>query len=124
MPVPRSEPLSPSPSPPKSLSPPSTKKFGRPPSRRYQPGAFTASQSGSHLSSSDHSAADRYALPPDFKAWGGGNDDPEPDDHLHNPDPARDRHHDKAGTIFTKRGLMNVGALAILAAALLTLFAG
>ncbi|PWN50880.1 concanavalin A-like lectin/glucanase, partial [Violaceomyces palustris] len=60
----------------------------------------------------------------DWKLWGAGLGDSEPDDYLHNPDPARDRKGDHTGTIFTWRGLMNIGSLALLAAGLLTLFAG
>jgi hypothetical protein len=45
----------------------------------------------------------------------------EPDDFLHNPDPKRDRIHDRGGTIFTARGLANVGCLVILALGIITL---
>lgn len=45
----------------------------------------------------------------------------EPDDYLHNPDPKRDRKNDKGGTIFTARGLMNLGCLLFLAAGMITL---
>lgn len=45
----------------------------------------------------------------------------EPDDYLHNPDPRRDRKNDAGGTIFTARGLMNLGCLFFLAAGLITL---
>ena len=48
-------------------------------------------------------------------------DYPEPDDDLHNPDPKRDRDYDSGGTLFTMRGLMNLGCLAILAIALVGL---
>lgn len=41
--------------------------------------------------------------------------DTESDDFLHNPDPRRDRINDKGGTIFTARGLANVGCLFIFA---------
>lgn len=40
--------------------------------------------------------------------------DPETDDYLHNPDPRRDRVNDKGGSIFTSRGLANLGCLLIL----------
>ncbi|KAF8269632.1 glycoside hydrolase family 16 protein [Lactarius quietus] len=49
---------------------------------------------------------------------------PEPDDHLHNPDPKRDRHYDSGGHIFTSRGVANLGCLFILAAGMTMLFAG
>lgn len=42
-------------------------------------------------------------------------------DYLHNPDPKRDRKSDRGGSIFTARGLMNLGCLAILISGLLTL---
>ena len=46
---------------------------------------------------------------------------PEPDDHLHNPDPKRDRHYDSGGHIFTPRGIANLGCLFILAAGMMML---
>ncbi|KAF9451019.1 glycoside hydrolase family 16 protein [Macrolepiota fuliginosa MF-IS2] len=49
---------------------------------------------------------------------------PEQDDYLHNPDPKRDRKSDKGGTIFTSRGIANLGCLFLLVAAMLMLFAG
>ncbi|KAI0269100.1 glycoside hydrolase family 16 protein [Russula aff. rugulosa BPL654] len=48
----------------------------------------------------------------------------EPDDHLHNPDPKRDRHYDAGGSIFTARGIANLGCLLILVTGMLLLFAG
>lgn len=48
-------------------------------------------------------------------------DDPESDDFLHNPDPRRDRKCDQGGTIFTGRGLANLGCLFILSLGILTL---
>jgi hypothetical protein len=45
----------------------------------------------------------------------------EPDDHLHNPDPKRDRHYDSGGHIFTSRGIANLGCLFILAAGMMML---
>ncbi|KAH9898330.1 glycoside hydrolase family 16 protein [Cubamyces lactineus] len=51
-------------------------------------------------------------------------DGPEPDDGLHNPDPARDRKVDKGGHIFSGRGLVNLGCLLILFCGMLALFAG
>lgn len=49
---------------------------------------------------------------------------PEPDDYLHNPDPKRDRRSDRGGSIFTLRGLENIGCIAVLVLALMALFAG
>jgi hypothetical protein len=45
----------------------------------------------------------------------------EPDDYLHNPDPRRDRKNDAGGTIFTARGIANLGCLLLLFLCLLTL---
>ena len=55
-------------------------------------------------------------MSPDPSSWG-GNLSPnsrEPDDELHNPDPRRDRKSDQGGTIFTARGISNLGCLVIL----------
>jgi hypothetical protein len=65
----------------------------------------------------------QYSLAPDPQAWG-SNISPnyvEPDDYLHNPDPRRDRKNDAGGTIFTYRGLTNVGCLSLLCVGLVTL---
>lgn len=55
-------------------------------------------------------------MSPDPASWGGGLtvDYREPDDHLHNPDPRRDRKSDMGGTIFTWRGISNLGCLLFL----------
>ncbi|KAL0576050.1 hypothetical protein V5O48_005931 [Marasmius crinis-equi] len=50
--------------------------------------------------------------------------DPEADDIIHNPDPARDRRSDFSFTIFSARGWGNVFVLVVLVAGLLMLFAG
>ena len=54
-------------------------------------------------------------------AAGSGINQQEPDDYLHNPDPRRDRKNDRGGTIFTSRGLANLGCLFILITGLTTL---
>jgi beta-glucan synthesis-associated protein KRE6 len=46
---------------------------------------------------------------------------PEPDDDLHNPDPRRDRMNDSGGTVFTFRGIQNVGCLVFLVLGMMTL---
>ncbi|KIJ64320.1 glycoside hydrolase family 16 protein [Hydnomerulius pinastri MD-312] len=46
---------------------------------------------------------------------------PEPDDYLHNPDPKRDLKNDEGGTIFTARGIANLGCLFLLSASCLVL---
>ncbi|KZT64609.1 glycoside hydrolase family 16 protein [Daedalea quercina L-15889] len=50
--------------------------------------------------------------------------DPELDDALHNPDPVRDAALERTCNPFSSRGWINISALIILVAALLTLFAG
>ncbi|KAI9451210.1 hypothetical protein BJY52DRAFT_1215140 [Lactarius psammicola] len=49
------------------------------------------------VSSPAPSIADKFSLAPDPAEWGSGAltmTIPEPNDHLHNPDPKRDRHYD------------------------------
>lgn len=45
----------------------------------------------------------------------------EADDHLHTPDPRRDRKIDQGGTIFTCRGIANLGCLLFLGLGMATL---
>lgn len=78
----------------------------------------------SQVSTVPHSApsnASHYAYPDP--------NTPEPDDWLHNPDPVKDRSgsgafRDSTGSLFTLRGLMNMGVLILLALGLLMLFGG
>ncbi|KAH8829108.1 beta-glucan synthesis-associated protein [Flagelloscypha sp. PMI_526] len=73
------------------------------------------------------SISNKFSLSADPAAWGSSNlysNVPEADDALHNPDAKRDRTVDHGGTMFTARGLMNLGCLAFLAIGLVTLFAG
>lgn len=65
----------------------------------------------------------QFSLAPDPREWGAAlsMNVAEPDDILHNPDPKRDRRNDRGGTIFTARGLANLGCLFILVAGILTL---
>ena len=68
------------------------------------------------MQQSSHTEDFQFAMSPDPSSWG-GNLSPnfrEPDDELHNPDPRRDRKSDKGGTIFTARGIANLGCLFIL----------
>ncbi|CCO27401.1 Eukaryotic translation initiation factor 2 subunit alpha Short=eIF-2-alpha [Rhizoctonia solani AG-1 IB] len=71
------------------------------------------------------SVTSKYMLTPDPSKWGTNVhlNVPEPDDHLHNPDPRRDRLNDAGGSIFNPRGLANLGCLLILALMLTGLFA-
>lgn len=59
----------------------------------------------------------QYSLSPSPAQWGMPlhMNNAEPDDFLHNPDPRRDRKNDPGGTIFTLRGLANLGCLVVLA---------
>ncbi|KAN0121672.1 beta-glucan synthesis-associated protein [Russula decolorans] len=72
------------------------------------------------------SISDKFSLSPDPASWGSdlSPNHPEADDFLHNPDPKRDRNNDKGGSIFTSRGLSNLGCLSLLILTLLGLFAG
>ncbi|KAI0789619.1 beta-glucan synthesis-associated [Abortiporus biennis] len=72
------------------------------------------------------SISDKFSLAPDPSSWGGNLDVNfrEPDDSLHTPDPKRDYKTDKGGTIFTFRGIANLGCLLILGIGLTMLFAG
>ncbi|KAF8737204.1 Glycoside hydrolase family 16 protein, partial [Rhizoctonia solani] len=71
------------------------------------------------------SVTSKYMLTPDPSKWGTNVylNVPEPDDHLHNPDPRRDRLNDAGGSVFNPRALVNLGCLLILALALTGLFA-
>lgn len=79
------------------------------------------SQRGSDYPSS---LSEKYSLAPSPAQWGLQLNDPEPDDELHNPAPHRDRLNDKGGSIFTSRGIANLGCLFILVAGITMLFAG
>ena len=69
------------------------------------------------------SLASKFALSPHPGQWDPAllSQRPEADDYLHNPDPRRDRLTDSAGSILTRRGLVNIGCLAVLASALVCL---
>ncbi|KAF7974658.1 hypothetical protein HWV62_11544 [Athelia sp. TMB] len=77
-----------------------------------------------HDSATTLSLSDKYSLAGDHSSWAADLSYAEADDVLHNPDPTRDRRTDLSGTIFTCRGLTNVGCLALLVLAVITLFAG
>ncbi|KAG1715994.1 hypothetical protein ID866_1159 [Astraeus odoratus] len=68
----------------------------------------------------------QFSLSPDPQLWGAdiSPNHPEPDDYLHNPDPRRDRKHDRGGSVLTYRGLTNLGCLLVLTTGLVALFAG
>ncbi|KAH9944099.1 glycoside hydrolase family 16 protein [Epithele typhae] len=80
----------------------------------------------SGLDSMNTSLAEKYSLSPDPSSWGAdvSFNHPEDDDSLHNPNPKRDHRADKGGSVFTARGLMNLGCILFLATAILMLFAG
>ncbi|ORY27881.1 beta-glucan synthesis-associated protein-domain-containing protein [Naematelia encephala] len=95
--------------------------------RRYGPTASTApvGPNAALLGSPNTSVSDKQQFGQDTTAWGQGLDsNPEADDYLHNPDPKRDRKNDRGGTIFTSRGIINIGCLFLLLLCLITLFAG
>ncbi|KAG8884997.1 hypothetical protein FRB97_002504 [Tulasnella sp. 331] len=103
---------------------------GPPAGSQVRPNASLMVPSGKGQSLKTKSSNDgilgKFFLRQDPSSWGAeiGPNHPEPDDHLHNPDPRRDRKNDEGGTIFTSRGIANLGCLAILACGLVTLFAG
>ncbi|KIK67788.1 glycoside hydrolase family 16 protein [Collybiopsis luxurians FD-317 M1] len=72
------------------------------------------------------SVSNKFSLPADPAAWGSNlsANYPENDDYLHNPDVRRGKIVDHVGTVFTGRGLANVGFLLLLCGALLLLFIG
>jgi len=72
------------------------------------------------------SISDKFSLSADPKSWGADVSPAyaEADDYLHNPDPKRDRKNDHGGSIFTWRGLANIGTIIVLVTALIVLFAG
>ncbi|KAL5519142.1 hypothetical protein ACEPAH_825 [Sanghuangporus vaninii] len=105
--------------------------FAQGPTLRSQPSSTSLNETpyaaaGSSKASIAPSISDKFSLAPDPSSWGAEIEPnfKEPDDWLHNPDPRRDRKIDKGGTIFTSRGLANLGCLLILVMGLVTLFAG
>ncbi|KAG9047513.1 hypothetical protein FS837_002098 [Tulasnella sp. UAMH 9824] len=108
-----------------SLLPPSARGPGGPPSPQRN-GSLAPPGAMNHTLKHKSSDSSMYGLGTDPSFWGAdlAHNVPEPDDHIHNPDPRRDRKNDKGGTIFTSRGIANLGCLFLLAAMLLTLFAG
>ncbi len=59
----------------------------------------------------------QYILPVDATYFDG----PEADDKLHTPDPVRDHKRDGGGTVFTARGIVNLGCTFFLVAVMLGL---
>ncbi|KAG1758982.1 glycoside hydrolase family 16 protein [Suillus occidentalis] len=84
------------------------------------------SSAGRTASLQEQSISDKFSLSPDPSSWGAtlAMNLEEPDDELHNPDPRRDRNNDRGGSVFTYRGLTNLGCLIFLAVGMVTLFAG
>lgn len=84
------------------------------------------SSAGRTASLQEQSISDKFSLSPDPSSWGAtlAMNLEEPDDELHNPDPRRDRKNDRGGSVFTYRGLTNLGCLIFLAVGMITLFAG
>ncbi|THH13369.1 hypothetical protein EW146_g6838 [Bondarzewia mesenterica] len=122
-----------------NLLPPSTRGQGGvqaalvqgPPSLRSMNSSASLTESpypntSGRNASSTSSIADKFSLSPDPSSWGAdlSPNVREPDDFLHNPDPKRDRKNDQGGNIFTYRGFINLGCLAIIALGIFALFAG
>ncbi|KAG2150172.1 glycoside hydrolase family 16 protein [Suillus cothurnatus] len=84
------------------------------------------SSAGRSVSLQEQSISEKFSLSPDPSSWGAtlAMNLEEPDDELHNPDPRRDRQNDRGGSVFTYRGLTNLGCLIFLAVGMVTLFAG
>lgn len=87
---------------------------------------FGAAASRIPPGSQANSLSDKFSLSPDPRLWGAdiSLNHPEPDDDLHNPDPRRDRRHDRGGGVLTCRGLSNLGCLTVLCLGLVALFGG
>lgn len=68
-------------------------------------------------------APQQFSLSPNPHEWGANLslEYKEADDYIHNPDPKRDRNTDQGGTVFTYRGLTNLGCLSILVIGLVSL---
>ncbi|KAG1828322.1 glycoside hydrolase family 16 protein [Suillus variegatus] len=106
--------------------------FARPPpSLRSTQSYHTLSESpyssaGRTVSLQEQSISEKFSLSPDPSLWGAtlAMNLEEPDDELHNPDPRRDRKNDRGGSVFTYRGLTNLGCLIFLAVGMVSLFAG
>ncbi|PPQ86654.1 LOW QUALITY PROTEIN: hypothetical protein CVT25_006838 [Psilocybe cyanescens] len=98
---------------------PSINQFSRQSKRNS--GSTTHSNPNSHGGRS--STGHPFSLSPSPAQWGTPllMNSSEPDDFLHNPDPRRDRKNDSVGSIFTGRGLANLGCLSFLALGCLTL---
>lgn len=100
-------------SPPPALAPPNAPLLAR-------------SINGSADSLAHSSISNKFSLSPYPETWGAPllMTHPEPDDDLHNPDAKRDRTYEQTGSVFTMRGLQNIGCLSILILGMLLLFAG
>ncbi|GAC98949.1 glycoside hydrolase [Pseudozyma hubeiensis SY62] len=115
------------------------------PRRPYTPGSFTngprtplsatASPSASYFDEKKLSGASASSLDlpkslspsmtgHDFKMWGDYDAESEPDDYLHEPDSEKDRKASNAKQMFSPRGLLNIGTLAIIGLGLMVLFGG
>lgn len=72
----------------------------------------------------NHTISDKYSLSADPATWGSNlyPNVPEPDDALHSPDARKGKYREhSSGSMLTRRGMANLGCLALLLAALLTL---
>ncbi|CAK5280160.1 unnamed protein product [Mycena citricolor] len=101
--------------------------FARPPQSTNSSESGYSSQSPYNVpgnrTSADSYIVEKYSLAPDPASWGTDLSRPEADDVLHNAD-KRDSRKGNRGSIFTGRGIANLGCLFVLCAGLVTLFAG
>nr|ODN86871.1 glucosidase [Cryptococcus depauperatus CBS 7841] len=104
-----------------------THKYG--PSASGQHESYLPGPGGQSRRHSDHSAVSGSSGMhskqgvADPMGWGAMTGGPEDDDYMHNPDPKNDKKYDR-GTIFTIRGITNIGCLILLVLCLVTLFGG
>ncbi|KAI0036622.1 beta-glucan synthesis-associated protein [Vararia minispora EC-137] len=108
-----------------SRSPSNASKASSTPSITGSPYPSTPSLRSHQSPMVSGSMTEKYSISPDFTTWGNDltMDYKEEDDLLHNPDPRRDKQNDQGGSIFTARGLTNLGCIALLLLALVSLFA-
>ncbi|KAG8960617.1 hypothetical protein FRC03_006325 [Tulasnella sp. 419] len=85
--------------------------------------SFLSTKTTPGYSSSTGSFSEKYSLSADPSLWSQYPNTPEADDYLHNPDPRRDRMNDRGGSIWTSRGIANLGCMFILVIGLVGLFA-
>ncbi|KAH9837169.1 beta-glucan synthesis-associated [Rhodofomes roseus] len=124
MPLSRKPPLGPA----HPASPSHTALLTARPRPSPQQAAYGQAPNSSRFSSQSVSSSgvtEKFNLSPDPRSWNSAIAPgiAEDDDYIHNPDP-RKRGKDRDWNIFTWRGLVNIGSLAVLFCGILALFAG